>query len=575
MKVKVDGIVSGTPERATTWPDGREVRPFPAVVARAIAAEGLTDVFGLMGAGTIQLTHHLSEEGVTTHAARHEAGAVGAADGYARVSHDVGVCTITWGPALTNALTALTTARRGQTPLVLVVGDSSTMSPQRSPVAAETQAIDQARVLAAFDIPVVRARPDNAAADVAHAFAQARRLSRPIALLLPMEYLDRPAWTASVDERPEASQFAPAPRAVDDNELLAAARMLSESQRPVILAGRGAAQAEAGDALARLADRSGALLATSLRGVGLFKDHPYNAGVAGGFSAPLVAHLLGRADCVVAFGASLNRFTMKLGQLFPDATIVQCDVDPSALHAYYAADVTVCGDALQVAEALLEKLGEGVGSDGFRAMADEAGLCQDALRFDFPDVSKPGALDPRALCRRLDTLLPRERTVVTDGGQFCEYPVESMSFDEPDSLLWMVDFGAVGCGLGAAIGAAIGRPDRTTVLFIGDGGFFMTMGDLDLAIRDRVPLLIVCMNDRAYGSELHHMREMGVPTDAAFFETPELDAVARAMGADAQRVTTVKQLEALAPSFESLDGPLLLDCILTQDILPAPMREHT
>jgi acetolactate synthase-1/2/3 large subunit len=564
-------ITSPSDRAAESPAQGEELRPFPAVVARAIAAEGVTDAFGLMGAGTIQLTHHLTEEGVTTHAARHEAGAVGAADGYARATRGVGVCTITWGPALTNALTALTTARRGNTALVLVAGDSSTMPPQRSPFAAGTQAIDQPRVLAAFDIPVVRAHPDTATADVASAFAQARRLSRPIALLLPMEYL--PARIVARPD-PQESQAASAPRAVDDNELLAVARALSESQRPVILAGRGAVEAKAGDALVRLADRTGALLATSLRGVGLFKGHPYNAGVAGGFSPPVAADLLAQADCVVGFGASMNRFTMKLGRLFSEATIVQCDVDPAALDTYYPADLTVCGDALQVAEALLDKLGGGVGSEGFRVLADEAGLGPGSLRFDFPDVSKPGALDPRAVCRKLDELLPRERTVVTDCGQLCEYPVESMSFDDPDSLLWMMDFGAVGSGLGAAIGAAIGRPDRTTALFIGDGGFFMTMGDLDLAIRDRVPLVVVCMNDRAYGSELYHMREMGVPTDAAFFETPELDAVARAMGADAHRVTTLEQLDALAPSFASLDGPLFLDCILTQDFVPTPLREH-
>jgi thiamine pyrophosphate-dependent acetolactate synthase large subunit-like protein len=317
------------------------------------------------------------------------------------------------------------------------------------------------------------------------------------------------------------------------------------------------------------------LLATSLRGVGLFKGHRYDAGVAGGFSPPPVADLLGQADCVVGFGASMNLFTMKLGLLFPDATIVQCDVNATALQAHSPADVTVCGDALEVAEALLDELGDVSPSREFRAMADEAGLGPASLRFDYPDTSQPGALDPRAVCRRLDALLPRDRTVVTDVGQFCQYPVESMTFDDPDSLLWMMDFGAVGAGLSAAIGAAIGRPDRTTVLFIGDGGFFMTMGELDLAIRDRVPLLLVCLNDRAYGSELYHMREMGVPLDGAFFETPELDAIARAMGADAQRITTLEQLDALPHSLSSLDGPLFLDCIITQDFLPSPLRKVT
>jgi thiamine pyrophosphate-dependent acetolactate synthase large subunit-like protein len=466
----------------------------------------------------------------------------------------------------------LTTASRGRTPLVLVAGDSSTMPVRRSPFAAGTQAIDQARILAAFDIPVVRALPDTAGTDVAHAFAQARRLSTPIALLLPMEYLDGPAQNLTRLEDPQSDVASLRP-VTNRDELLAAARLLSDSRRPVILAGRGAVEADAGDALVRLADRTGALLATSLRGVGLFKGHRYNVGVAGGFSPPPVADLLRQADCVVGFGASMNLFTMKLGMLFPEAAVVQCDVNASALHAHRPADVTICGDAREVAETLLDELGPGAPSHEFRAIADEAELSPASLRFDYPDTTRPGALDPRAVCRRLDDLLPRERTVVTDVGQFCQYPVESMAFDRPDSLLWMMDFGAVGSGLGAAIGAAIGRPDRTTVLFIGDGGFFMTMGELDLAIRDRVPLVIVCLNDRAYGSELYHMQEMGVPLESAFFETPELDAIARAMGADAQRITALEQLDSLGPSFSSLEGPLFLDCIITQEFLPSPLRK--
>lgn len=542
---------------------------YPAVIARAIVEEGVTDVFGLMGAGTIQLTHYLTEEGVAIHAARHESGAVGAADGFARVTGDVGVCAVTWGPGLTNTLTALLTASRGRTPLVLVAGDSSTMPVDRSPFAAGTQGLDQARVLAAFDVPVVRARPESAGADVGHAFAQARAASAPVALLLPMEYLG-----VGAAEAPRSAPLKATAAAVDVGAVDAAARAIAASERLVILAGRGASGASVPEALVRLADQNGALLATSLKGIGLFSGHPYDLGVAGGFSTPLVADLLSQADCVVSFGASMNRFTMKSGALFAGARVIQCDNDPAALGAYCPTDVIVRGDAGAVAEALLERTAERVAPTGFRAAADGAGLSPASLRVDFPDVSEPGALDPRAVCRKLDELLPRERTVVVDCGQLCEYPIESMVFDAPDRLLWMMDFGAIGSGLGPAIGAAIGRSERTTALFVGDGSFFMTMGELDLAVRDQVPLLIVCMNDRAYGSEMYHMREMGLPTDNAFFDTPELDVVARAIGAEAERVTTLEQLDELAPRLQSLRGPLFLDCILTQEFIPTPLREH-
>jgi thiamine pyrophosphate-dependent acetolactate synthase large subunit-like protein len=253
---------------------------------------------------------------------------------------------------------------------------------------------------------------------------------------------------------------------------------------------------------------------------------------------------------------------------------VQIDADPTTFHRFYPADVVVCGDARGLAEAMLERLEGHSASTALRDRADAVSLGPSSLRFDIPDSSRPGALDPRAVCRRLDALLPSGRTVVVDTGQLCEYPVESMTFRSPDSLLWMMDFGAVGSGLGPAIGATIGRPDRLTVLFVGDGGLFMTLGDLDLAVRDKVPLLVVCMNDRAYGSEMYHMIEMGLPVDAAFFETPPLDAVARALGAEAERITALDQLDDLADRIGSLSGPLFLDCILTQDPIPTPLRAH-
>lgn len=546
---------------------------FPAAIARAIATEGTTHAFGLMGAGTIQLTHHLThDQNVCYHAARHESGAVGAADGYARVGREVGVCLVTWGPAITNTLTALTTARRGASPVVLVAGDSSTMAPSRSPFAAGPQAIDASRLFAAIDIPVVRCEPRSVADDVARCFSQARLRETPVVLLVPLEYLHSEGLVAPRQPVLGPSligRFPPPNR----DEVRAAIALLQQSERPVILAGRGAVRSGARQALTDLADRTGALMATSLRGVGLFDGDSYNVGIAGGFTAPVPAELLGRADCVVSFGASLNPFTMKSGNLFGSAKLIQCDADASSLHVFYPADVAVHGDARHVAEAFVAELGPGEPVGGYRAEADHVGLGPASLRFDFPDVSRDGALDPRAVCRRLDGLLPVERTIVCDSGQFCEYPVQSMRF-QPDGLLWMMDFGAVGSGLGAAMGATLGRPSRLTVLFIGDGGFFMTMGDLDLAIRDRLPLLIVCMNDRAYGSELYHMQDMGVPFEQALFETPDLAAVVRAMGCEAEQITRLEQLGAIADRLTTLDAPLFLDCRLTQELLPAPLREQ-
>lgn len=545
---------------------------FSEAVAAAIAAEA-SDAFGLMGAGTIRLTHHLTHDhGLTYHAARHEAGAVGAADGYARVSGRTGVALITWGPALTNTATALTVALRAGSSLVLVAGDSSGVPAERNLFAAGTQRFDQRSFLDLLGVPVVRATPPTASRDVARAFALAREESTPVTLLLPMEY----ETAASADATAPEARPAPPAIPLDEGALEEAAAVLRTAERPIVIGGRGVIRSGAREEVVKLADSAGALVATTLRAKDMFADHPYNLGIAGGFSPDLVTDLFAQADCVLALGASLNHFTTKRRELFGDATLIHCDVDPEAMRRHGAPSIALRADAKEAATRLAEELQGRSGNGSFRELARAAGLDQGSWSPPFDDLSAPGALDPRAICARLDAVLPAERTVVTDAGAVNEYPASYLSVPEPDALLWVLaDFGAIGTGIGPAIGAAVARPDRLTVFLTGDGGLMMSMQELDLAVRDDVPLLIVCLNDRAYGSEFHHMRDDGLPeVPGARFETPDLAEIARAYGCHGERVETLDQLDSLSERLVGLDRPLLLDCLMTQELVPSLLRRH-
>lgn len=545
---------------------------FSEAVASAIAAEA--DVtFGLMGAGTIRLTHHLTRNhGVTYHSVRHEAGAVGAADGYARVSGRTGVAIVTWGPAVTNTATALTVARRAATPLLLVAGDTSGIPVERNLFAAGTQGFDQRSLLDVLGVPVVRARPESAGRDVARAFALAREQNSPVGLFLPVEYETAAAIDApQPDARPAAAQVP-----LDEDALAEAAAALDAAERPILIAGRGAIRADAPEAIAALAEATGALLATTLQAKDLFAGHAYNLGVAGGFSPDLPERLFARADCVVAFGAGLNHFTTKRRALFAGATLIHCDVDPEAIVRNGTPSIALRGDAKQAALALARKIEPGEGGAAFREEALAAGLAADSWKPPYDDLSSPGALDPRAVCDRLDAILPTERTVITDAGAVNEYPPSYLSVPEPSALLWLLaDFGAIGTGIGPAIGAAVARPDRLSVLLSGDGGLILAMQELDVAVRERIPLLVVCLNDRAFGSEFHHMRDDGLPeVPGARFETPDLAAVARAYGCRGERIEALDQLDSLPEWLEGLDRPLLLDVMMTQELVPSLLRRH-
>jgi acetolactate synthase-1/2/3 large subunit len=522
-------------------------------------AEGVEAVFGLMGDGNLKLIPRLAHEGIAFYGSRHESGAVAMADGYARTTGRIGVCTFTQGPGLTNALTALVSARRGRVPMVVLSGDTALS------VAGLPQDIEQAPFFAACDLPVQPLRPATAHADVAEAFRRARDEHRPIVLNLPTDVQEEEVGDAV---------HAPLPSAVTPTTAIdgldAAIAAIEAAERPVIIGGRGAVTAGIRDELLALGDRIGALLATSLPANSWFGDHPYAVGIAGGFASDLGRELIGQADCVIAFGASINHFTSRGGALFaPDATLVQVDLDPAAFGRYVPTEVGVLGDVGVVARALTERLAP---SAGFRtdAVRDEIAAHAGAT----PDDSDEHGIDPRALSREIAALLPEERQLIVDGGHFMGFPSMNIPVSGPDHFVFTLDFGSIGLGLGAAVGAAVAHPDRLTVAAIGDGGLMLSLGELDTAIRYRLPMLIVVYNDESYGAEMHFLRMSGIDEKESRLATPPLDAVAQAMGADGMAIGSLAELDGVAAKLAAgLDRPLLLDCRITDQVRAVWLEE--
>ena len=311
-------------------------------VGRALAALGVDAVFGLLGSGNLTVTNALRDAGVPFYAARHEGGAICMTDGYARVSGRLAACSVHQGPGLTNAITGLTEAAKSRTPLLVLAADV--------PAAAlrSNFRIDQAGLVEAVGAVAERVHgPATAMADVARAVRRARIERRAVVLMLP---LDVQAAECDPSLPPPLPQLAP-PRPGSIDTL---ASFLADAERPAIIAGRGAVLSGAGPALRRLGELTGAVLATSAVANGLFAGDPFAVGIAGGFSSPLAARLLGEADAVVAFGAALNQWTTRHGTLIgPDARVAQIDLDADALGAHRPIELGVIGDARATAEALV------------------------------------------------------------------------------------------------------------------------------------------------------------------------------------------------------------------------------
>jgi len=528
-------------------------------VGDAVAAEEVERIFGVLGETNMFLVHRaVTEHGVRLVSAAREDGALTMADAWARLTGRVGVASCTCGPSFTNTLTALTEAVKTRTPLVLLTGDVSVVDwwhPQTFDLKAGTLATGAG-------YQRVRA-PHTAAEDVARAFRRAVDEQRPIVFDLPgeLQFQECPAPDPVPRLRVPRQPLRPDPEAVR-----AAADVLARAERPVILAGRGAIHAR--QALLDLGERVGALLATSLRARALFAGDPFDLGVAGGYATRVARELFGEADCVLVIGASLNTWTAGIEQVYgparrlipPEATILHSDVSAAAPGGLTRADQALLGDAEQVAEALVEELDRrGVRATGFRTDEVRAKLAGYDRTAELEDRSTGRGLDPTLALARLNDVLPRARVVTTDAGHFTSEAVRYVDVPDPRSHVHAVSFGGVGLGLAAAIGAAYARPDLTPVAMVGDGGLTMSVNELDTIRRERLDIVIVVVNDGAYGAEYHNFRFMGLSPELSLFDRPDYAAIARAYGGEGVTIESLEQIETLRPLVDPPRGLVLLD----------------
>src|SRR4051794_12246502 len=529
-------------------------------VGRTLAQLGVRDAFGVLGSGNFLATHALHAAGCAFHHARHEGGAICMADGYARVSGEVGVCSVHQGPGFTNMLTGLTEAAKSRTPLLVIAGEA--------PAAAlrSNFRIDQAGVAATLGaIPERIHSGASAAADTARAYRRALVERRPVVLNMPLDVQAQAAPDPGVPA-PAGPVHFPAPSA---GAVAAVAALIAQSQRPLILAGRGAALAGAREPLEALGDATGALLATSAMGHGLFAGSPWSLGISGGFASPAAQELIPQADLILAFGASLTRWTTRDGALIgPDAKVVQVDLDEETLGANRRVDVGVVGDAAATARALADER-----RPGWRTFEREQQIAAGSwLRTPFADEGG-GLLDPRALSVALDGLLPEERTIAVDSGHFMGFPPMYLRVPDPQGFVFTQAFQSIGPGLASGMGAAIARPDRLTVACLGDGGALMSLPELETVARLRLPMLVVIYDDAAYGAEVPHFRPQGPPVELVQFPDTDFAALAQAAGAQGITVRSAEDLAALELWLPERDGPLVVDAKITPDFCAEWLEE--
>lgn len=537
-------------------------------IAHAIQAEGIEAHFGLAGDANMHLMAALGQlKNFTNFSVRHEHCGVMMAAGYWSKTGKPGTASVTHGPGFTQIMTALTTASRNRVPLVIFAGETT------SGAKWHLQHMEQAPLAVACGATYIQLRnPNLIHHQLREAFATALTERKPVVVgaAYDLQKMELPAsngaYRPSSTIMPKLPPIPPDQRQIDD-----IVHKLINAKSPVLVAGRGAMWSGAQREIEQLAEKSGALLGTSLMGKGMFDHNPYSLGIVGGYARQASRDAGQSVDLVISFGATLGRFTLDSGKMFPKAEVVQIDLEPRGYREGLEGISTFLrSDAKLAAAALLEKLGNTKTSANVRS--PELARRLKETPSDSTVYPDNGMLDPRIVIDTLETIIPTDYDSVSGNGHQA-YWHTTMRGADPSNYHATRAFGAIGNAFPFAIGIAATRKDGRVVLFEGDGGLIMHIQELESLKREKTKVLVVCLNDAAFGAEIHKLREEKIDDRGVVFGYPPFEQIAKGFGLRGATVTNVNQFKDLMKEYEAGDTAMIWDVHISDQIMAPNMRD--
>jgi len=535
-------------------------------LAQSFKAEGTSAVFGIMGDANMYWYSELDKLGVQLVEVRHEGAGLGMADGWARSTHTPGVASTTCGPGTSQLATGLLVAARAESPLVAFCGEHPTVDD------GYNQRLNQGRFAEACETAFVRMNSAESADDVVRkAFYIARLESRPVMLSCPMD-LQQKNWEDDEPYQPSSTIMPKRAAGPDDASLQRALELIASAKRPVIVAGRGARWSGAGDAILKLAERSGALVATSLMAKTWLSKDPFHIGVSGLYATKTAINLLQEADVVIGVGASLNRYTTEHGYLYPNAKFVHLDTKPHVLMGNSrSSDVYIQSDAklgIEAIEAALAK--QNFKQTGYRTAEVKkklVGHFQDKKEYPIED----GKVDPREVVTTLDETVPTTISLLTGSGATGGF--SNILFTKERPLVMASHFfGCIGQMMPAAMGAVVASGYKPHVLVDGDASVMMHLAEFDTMVRYKMPLLIVVLNNEALGSEYYKLDVHKMDKELSVVTTPDLGKVAQAFGGKGKMATSIEEVQKAAQEWVANPCPMIIDARIERAVVTLPYR---
>jgi len=541
------------------------------MLLRSLLLEDVECVFGYPGGSVLPIYDAIHGLAPLRHIlARHEQGAVHAADGYARATGRTGVCIATSGPGATNLVTGIATAHMDSVPLVVITGNVAsdmigTDAFQEADIVGITQPITKHSyfVRQAEDIPRI----------VREAFRLAGTGRKgPVLIDIPKDVAAAQAvfrYPSSVAIPGYNPPFLPA-----EESLRRLEAALRSSERPLILAGAGVLHADAADALTALADRLRIPVATTLLGLGSYpSSRPLWLGMPGMHGTYAANRALQQCDLLLAIGARFDdRVTMRLDGFAPRARIAHIDIDAAEIGKLASAAIPVVGDARPALERLSGMLADW--EPRHAAWLEWLQGCMASEPLVIPQHESE--LMPQAVIDLLSRTTGGEAIVTTDVGQHQMWVAQFYRFQRPRSIITSGGLGTMGFGLPSAIGAQIGRPGELVISVNGDGGMQMCAQELALCAALNLPVKVVVINNRTLGM-IKQWQELIYEERYSQIDlsgSPDFVLLAEAYGIRGLRAESLEEAERAWAEALATPGPVLIDFVVAKDALVLPMIEQ-
>ena len=537
------------------------------IVCESLLQEGVDVMFGLPGGAVLPLYGAMAKYPQLRHIlVRHEQAAAMAADGYARATGKVGVCIATSGPGATNLITGIASAQMDSIPMVAITG--------QVPRAAIGRDAFQETDVTGITLPVTKHNYlVMDVTEVAPAIKEAFYIARtgrpgPVLIDIPKDILQGDktefVWPATVD----LAGYNP-PGEADAAEVALAAKLINEAKRPVIIAGHGVLISHAYEEVRELAEKAQVPVITTLLGISSFPtDHYLSMGMPGMHGMAYASLAIDQADLLISLGMRFDdRVTGRLSDFAPNAKIIHVDIDPSEVHKNVKATAPVIGDLKCVLQQLLPLVEPNVHIDWLQQC--------DTLRAEHPSINirHTDTLLPQFVLRRLTEATHGDSIIVTGVGQHQMWAAQYCAFSEPNTLITSGGLGSMGFEVPAALGAKVGRPDKTVWSIAGDGGFQMTLCDLATAVENNINVKFAILNNGVLGM-VHQWQDLFYEQDyfaTVYSGNPDFVKLAEAYGIPGIRVTEKDQVNAAIQQAMEIPGPVVVDFIVKEDENVYPM----